>query len=188
MLMITGANGWEHAQWQGTYYPSEIAKDWHLSYYIKDFQTVLAPISLWENSSIEEIKEFCSDVDEAYPLIFERNGDESENTDSNKKQLINDIAPNIVIFKDDGWKKVENGFEIKEAEITKNTNLLENCGVFSVHSSEKLKKDIVLTEIMKKIKEECKQYEVTYVYFDGELAAIDSLNTVTTLRRHLALD
>lgn len=186
MLMITGARGWEHSQWQDNYYPTEIPKDWHLRYYIKDFQTALAPVALWNEATIEEIEEFCSDVNEDYPLVFEQIGD-NESCDLEKQQLVEKIAPNIIIFKEDGWQKIEQRFQIRQADIIKNTNLEKNCGVFHVNSTEPLK-DTALTEILKIIKAEHKQYDVTYVYFDGELAAIDSLNTVITLRRHLVLD
>jgi len=186
--MITGARGWEHEQWQGTYYPPQIAQDWHLKFYAKDFQTTLAPVSFWSNCSIEEIEEFCSDVGKDYPLVFEQNENETDKNILTLQQTINELTPiNWIMFKKDGWQKSEDKYQIKQAEIIHNNNFEENALVFCVHADKQLR-DTTLREIMKFLKTEFKQFNVIYCYFDGELVAIDMLNTVQTLRRMLNLN
>ncbi|HFE37771.1 MAG TPA: hypothetical protein ENK06_05045, partial [Gammaproteobacteria bacterium] len=184
MLMITGARGWEHDQWQGSYYPKEIAKDWHLSFYAKEFQTALAPVSLWSTCSIEEINEFCSDVDETYPLLFEQNEQETNQDILQLQKKIDSFIPNWIVFKNDGWQNTTEHWQIKQAEILRNKNLAENATVLSVYSEQPLR-DTALREIMLFLKNEFKQFDVLYCYFDGKLAAIDSLNTVQTLKKML---
>ncbi len=187
MLMMIGARGWEHKQWQGSYYPNEIALDWHLSYYGKDFLTALAPVALWGNCSIEEIKEFCTDVDKEYPLIFEQNEEETDDAVLQLQKTVDEFIPNWIVFKKEGWQIKEDLYHIKQAEILKNTNLGENSAVFSVYS-DTLLKDVQLRKLMNFFKKEFKQFDIIYCYFDGELVAIDTLNTAQTLKKMLSLN
>lgn len=188
MLMITGAYGWEHDQWQGTYYPNEIATDWHLTFYAKEFQTALAPVSFWSDCSVEDIEEFCSDVTEDFTLIFEQNDNENDEATVQLQQLIAELVPNWIVFRNDAWQKEENNYLIKQAEIVGNKNLAENSAVFSVYSNDVLR-DVELREIMSFLKKEFKEkYDVIYLFFDGALVSMDVLNTVKTLRKMLALD
>lgn len=187
MLMITGARSWEHEQWQGSYYPKEIAQDWHLSFYSREFETALAPSSLWKDCTIEEIKEFCSDVDETYPLIFEKNPEETDEKIISLQESMNEFVPNWVNFDGDTWQKEEPNYHIKQADILHSSNLKPDAAVFKVSSSEALPA-LTLKEIMLFLKKEFKQYEVIYCYFDGELVAIDTLNTVQTLRKMIGVN
>ena len=187
MLMISGANGWEHKKWKGTYYPNEIATDWHLSFYAKEFQTVLAPFSFWSNCSLDEIKEFCSDVNEEYPILFELNDKEENEITLELQNSIKTFIPNSITFKKDGWQYKTDNYQITQAEIISSKNLEKDSAVFNVYSDELLN-NAFIEEIMKVIKQEFKSVKVAYVYFDGELASADLLNTVKTLRRMLALD
>jgi len=187
MIMIIGARGWEHDQWQGTYYPNEIATDWHLTFYAKEFQTALAPTNFWSQCSLEEIQEFCSDVTEEFALIFEQNDVENNKAIVQLQQKIEDLIPNWIVFRSDGWQKSENNYCIKQAEIIQGKTLAKNSAVFSVYSEEILK-DVVLREIMNFLKNEFQEFDVIYLFLDGALVSIDALNTVKTLRRMLALD
>jgi len=187
MLMITGAIGWEHDQWLGTYYPDEIATDWHLTFYTKEFQTVVAPSNFWSNCSLEDIKEYCADVTEEFALIFEQNNNESNESTLKLKQSIDEFVPNWIAFKPDAWQKDEKDYRIKQAEIIKSNTLAENSAVFCVYSDNVLK-DVKLREIMSFLKKEFKQFDVIYLFFDGSLISMDVLNTVKTLRKMLALD
>jgi len=187
MLMITGAYGWEHDQWQGSYYPNEIATDWHLTFYAKEFQTVLAPASFWSNCSFEDIEEFCSDVTEDFSLIFEQNNIEDDTTEQ-LQNMITDLVPNWIVFGNDNWQKKESNYLIKQAEIVRSKNLAGNSAVFSIYSNDVLR-DVELREIMSFLKKEFKEkYDVIYLFFDGALVSMDVLNTVKTLRKMLALD
>ena len=191
MLMIIGARGWEHEQWQTSYYPPEIAKDWHLSFYAREFETALAPVSLWSQCSLEEIKEFCTDVDEKYPLIFEKNNNEvtaeSNPEILNLQKEMDEFIPNWVCFDSDGWQKEDSTYHIHQATILHSSNLKPESAVFKVSSNIALK-DIVIREIMQFLKKEFKQYEVIYCYFDDELTAIDIINTAQALRKMLSLN
>jgi len=186
MLMLIGARGWEHEQWQDNYYPKEIAQDWHLSFYSKNFLTALAPVALWGKCSIEEIKEFCTDVNEKYPLIFEQNEEETDNAVLKLQEAVNEFIPNWIVFKKEGWQIKEDRYHIKQADILKNTNLGENSAVFNIYS-DTLLNDVQLRELMIFFKKEFKQFDIIYCYFDGELIAIDTINTAQTLRRMLSL-
>lgn len=184
--MITGAQGWEHDQWQGTYYPNEIATDWHLTFYAKEFQTALAPVSFWSKCSLEDIEEFCSDVTEEFALIFEQNESENDASTIQLQQMIDEIVPNWIVFRVDGWQKEESNYRIKQAEIIQSKTLAKNSAVFNVYSDEVLK-DVKLREIMSFLKTEFQQFDVIYLFFDGALVSMNVLNTTKTLRRMLAL-
>jgi len=187
MLMIAGAHGWEHKQWEGNYYPDEIALDWHLSFYARDYQTALCPIRHWSNCNISEIKEFCEDVDKDYPIFFEKKESDTNTDILALQQAMLEFVPNWISFENDGWNKQTDKYHIRQAEILHSTNLKNNPAVFSVHS-ESIQRDTVLKEIMLLIKTEFKTYETVYLFCDGALAEIDVLNTIKTLRKMLVLD
>lgn len=38
-----GSIGWQHDDWQNSFYPEDLPEDWRLSYYANEFSTVLIP-------------------------------------------------------------------------------------------------------------------------------------------------
>lgn len=45
--VLIGACGWEHAGWQGAFYPDDLPADWRLGYYANLHPVVLAPADAW---------------------------------------------------------------------------------------------------------------------------------------------
>lgn len=39
--LFLGSHGWDHAAWQGSYYPDDLPDDWRLSYYANEFSCLL---------------------------------------------------------------------------------------------------------------------------------------------------
>ena len=69
--LLIGARGWEHAAWQGSFYPDDLPEDWRLSYYANEFQTVLVPESDWINAEVDVIEQWLDDTNENFVFYFE---------------------------------------------------------------------------------------------------------------------
>ena len=103
----------------------------------------MAPVSYWSMCDLDEIKEFCSDVNEEYPLIFEQNEFEDNENTLQLQKTINEFIPNSIIFKSDGWQLKTENYVIKQAEIISSKNLKENSAVLSVYSDTELKDTLI---------------------------------------------
>ncbi len=53
----SGAYGWRHRHWSGTFYPPELPvdddEDWRLSYYSNEFNAVLVPADYWQGDDCD---------------------------------------------------------------------------------------------------------------------------------------
>ena len=184
MLMIIGTRGWEHKQWNGSFYEDLLPEDWHLKFYSSNFNAALAPASFWTKCSREELAEFCDDIPDEYPLIFETPSNQDSNLYATAKALI----PNWVKFQGDAWSKSEGSYTISQAEIVAGKGLKENSAVFKISSSQIIS-DEEIKQAMLSIKTEFKEkYDVTYVFFDDALVESDVVNTAVTLLKMLVLD
>ena len=69
--ILIGARSWNHANWQGPFYPDDLPKDWRLSYYANEFSTVLVPENEWIRSDKDDIEQWFNDSDEEFIFFFE---------------------------------------------------------------------------------------------------------------------
>jgi len=188
MLMHVGAYGWEHDQWQGSFYEAKLPEDWHLTFYAKKFKTVLAPYEFWTQYSAEQIEEFCSDVDEDYPLIFEVKDSETDEKIIQLLASVDSSIKNRICFTESAWSKETSGYHLRQADIVQSKNLAEgNVAVFLLTSDMSLN-DVFLRGIMQSLKTDFSQYDVIYLYFAGELVDLDIISTGCTLLKMLSLN
>jgi len=45
--ILLGAAGWQHASWQGDFYPDGLPEEWRLGFYGNEFRLVLLPAAEW---------------------------------------------------------------------------------------------------------------------------------------------
>jgi hypothetical protein len=50
--VLIGAEGWQHAQWQGGFYPEDLPTDWQLAYYSNEFAVALIPAAYWPQGPV----------------------------------------------------------------------------------------------------------------------------------------
>ncbi len=58
--ILVGSTGWQHANWQNSFYPEDMPKDWQLDFYSNQFQTILITSNEWlewSSGAIEEMRE-----------------------------------------------------------------------------------------------------------------------------------
>jgi len=187
MLMCIGAKGWEHEQWQGSFYEDGLPDDWHLTFYAKRYHTVLAPYEFWTTCEAEQVEEFCTDVEGDYPIFFEVKSGDTDGKVQALRKNVGTAIKNTVCFASDNWEKETSLYSLREGEIVQSANLPDgNIGVFLLTSDELLK-DVFLREIMSSLKNDFAHYDVIYLFFDGQLVNIDIISTGYTLLRMLSL-
>ncbi|HEB83268.1 MAG TPA: hypothetical protein ENJ11_10440 [Gammaproteobacteria bacterium] len=73
----TGAYGWLHRHWQGSYYPDDLPEDWQLGYYSNDFNTVLVPaadlVASLAGEQVLPIEDWPDEVHENFRFYIECN-------------------------------------------------------------------------------------------------------------------
>lgn len=67
--LLTGACGWRHAGWAGSFYPDDLPPEWRLTYYANEFRTVLAPADYIDGG--EDLSAWCADTDPAFSFVCE---------------------------------------------------------------------------------------------------------------------
>ncbi len=53
--VLIGTYGWQHAQWQGGFYPEDLPADWQLAYYSNEFPVVLLPAAYWQQAGVDVV-------------------------------------------------------------------------------------------------------------------------------------
>ena len=187
MLMYIGAYGWEHQQWQGSFYEPGLPDDWHLTFYAKRFNTVLVPYDYWTHCSVAQIEEICSDVEENYPIIFEV---KAEETDSRVVELLSNVDSHIrskACIAEDSRARQTAIYRLQQLQILQADNLFNGKVEAFLLTTDTALKDVFLREIISGLKKEFSDCDAIYLYFAGELINIDAINTGYTLLKHLAL-
>ncbi|MCW8889714.1 MAG: hypothetical protein OQL20_03530 [Sedimenticola sp.] len=69
-----GAVGWEHADWQSTFYPDDLPGEWQLSYYANEFSVVQIPAARWLSADDDALIQWHDDVHEAFRFIIDITG------------------------------------------------------------------------------------------------------------------
>ncbi len=183
--MYIGACGWDHPDWLHSYYDKDLPADWRLSFYARQFKTVLIPYEYWSSLDIEKIAEFINDVAEDYPIIFEVN-ENLANIATVSGQALEKVIKNQIHFKSPGWQCKTNDYLIEQAEIVLNTSLSENIAIFKV-SANSILSDNTLREVIQTLKTEFSDKDIIYLFFADSLLNIDMLSKGYTLLRFLNL-
>lgn len=66
-----GAHGWEHAHWQGRFYPDDLPPDWQLAYYNNFFGCVYLDHAEWSATPIETWRARLNDMQPHFRLLLE---------------------------------------------------------------------------------------------------------------------
>lgn len=69
-LMI-GTRGWEHAAWNGGFYPPELPDDWRFCYYSNNLRSVLVPQATWATAARHDVAQWLTDSDAAFRFVLE---------------------------------------------------------------------------------------------------------------------
>jgi len=69
-LMI-GTRGWEHAAWNGGFYPPELPDDWRFCYYSNNLRSVLVPQATWATAARSDVAQWLTDSDAAFRFVLE---------------------------------------------------------------------------------------------------------------------
>ncbi len=72
--LIVGAHGWDHADWNGTFYPEDLPEEWRLNYYSNEFSGVLVPEVVWRKADPEVVAGWCDEVAEGFLFFLESAG------------------------------------------------------------------------------------------------------------------
>ena len=70
-LCLLGAIGWEHEEWNGSFYPEDMPPEWRLSYYNTLYDCVLLPYADWSARGIEELNAWREDTLERFRFLLE---------------------------------------------------------------------------------------------------------------------
>lgn len=81
-----GACGWDHAHWQGTFYPDDLPDEWRLNYYANEFSTVLITEDAWR-SKLEKLDEWIEEVPEGFLFYLQSSVDKPPELAQIKAQL-----------------------------------------------------------------------------------------------------
>ncbi len=61
-----GAVGWDHEDWQGVFYPSDMPHEWRLTYYANEYRSVLIPEYYWLDDVAPVPSQWLADVPESF--------------------------------------------------------------------------------------------------------------------------
>jgi len=81
-----GACGWDHLQWQGTFYPDDLPEDWRLNYYANEYSTVLVGEADWR-SHLDTLGEWIDEVPEGFRFYLQSSMDNPPELAQIKVQL-----------------------------------------------------------------------------------------------------
>ncbi len=88
-----GACDWQHAHWQGSFYPEDLPEDWQLSYYANEFSVVLVPEVRWR-AEAADFDEWLDQVPQGFQFYFLRS--EVKLTDSAVEVIFGDAFGGFV--------------------------------------------------------------------------------------------
>lgn len=111
--VYAGTIGWEHANWNGGFYPDDLPEDWRLSFYNTQFRCVYLPYPVWYQASDAVVASWLSETQEDFHFVLGLPEKPSE-----------DWTPQTIRFGHRG--KLEAGLEI--VWIDPLTNLRELAG------------------------------------------------------------
>lgn len=70
-MILVGACGWKHPQWNSRYYPEDLPSDWQLSFYSNDLNTVMVPCRDWVDALPETLESWIDDASEGFRFFVE---------------------------------------------------------------------------------------------------------------------
>lgn len=68
-----GSAGWEHAAWQGVFYPDELPPEWRLAFYNTAFSCVWLAYADWSGRDLAALEGWLADTHERFRFVLEMN-------------------------------------------------------------------------------------------------------------------
>ncbi len=65
------ALGWDHPDWQGSFYPPDLPEDWRLAYFATACDAVLVPLPLWQGTAPEVLAGWAAEVPPRFRFYLE---------------------------------------------------------------------------------------------------------------------
>ena len=95
--MRVGACDWDHAHWQGSFYPDDLPVDWRLTFYANEYTAVLVPESKWRIQGVD-FEQWAEDVPEGFRFYLLTSGlyENEENDASLVKPYLGDLFAGFV--------------------------------------------------------------------------------------------
>ena len=69
--LLIGTRGWDHAAWDGQFYPAELPADWRFSFYCNRLRSVLLPAEAWAAVDMDEVRRWGGDCDAQFQFVLE---------------------------------------------------------------------------------------------------------------------
>lgn len=69
--LLVGTCGWQYAQWEGSFYPEDLPRDWQLGYYSNELNTVLVPEASLLRATGLELQSWHEDVGDEFRFFIE---------------------------------------------------------------------------------------------------------------------
>ena len=68
--VYTGTVGWEHADWNGGFYPDDLPEDWRLSFYNTQFRCAYLPYPVWHQASDAVVASWLRETQEDFHFVL----------------------------------------------------------------------------------------------------------------------
>jgi len=174
MHIVIGAYGWQHKQWQGQFYPDDIPLDWCLSYYANEFDTLLVPFKIWSESELEEIQSWIEEVPESFDLFFEVDWDLCN--DNVKKKLSHEL----LVYRQAKFTSKTPLQSLVDCESQRGSipgeGAIDEKIVLLHYFSENIIKLGEIRQLIEEAKDDYRNCESLYLFFDQALLDISVLN------------
>ncbi len=69
--LLIGTRGWEHDQWDGSFYDENLPADWRFAFFINLVRSVLVPAMTWSQVDAEQVAGWAEDCDAAFRFVLE---------------------------------------------------------------------------------------------------------------------
>ncbi len=69
--ILIGTRGWDHADWQGGFYPAELPAEWRFCYYSNLLRAVLVPAEAWAGATPSTVAQWLEDSDAGFRFVLE---------------------------------------------------------------------------------------------------------------------
>lgn len=96
--VLVGTVGWLHDNWQGSYYPEDLPKDWRLDFYSNQFYCVLVEQAQWMAWKQEEIEEIAENLEgEDFHFTFEVNSTQGGHKLTQLKAILGELFHGVLV-------------------------------------------------------------------------------------------
>ena len=179
MQIVVGAYGWQHEQWEKTFYPEDIPPDWRLNYYANEFEAVLVPFRIWSTSDNSELKKWMGDLPENFQLFFEASAGHEDQA-ANKVLLDGLLLYPPVIFSPAKYNETSVQFGMQEALLEGSRFGQSDAVLLRIFAADVINPEQI-RQIIERVQEGYSRYETIYLFFDQTLADMSILSTASII-------